>query len=135
MATYVALDHRITINSVNLSSAVRKATLQVSVNEVTDTAMGDTWVSRLGGLRDYRLTVEFNQDFAASQVDATLWPLLGTVVAFTARPTTGAISATNPEYQGSVLITDYTPIEGQVGDLAMFSVTWPGSGPLTRATS
>jgi hypothetical protein len=68
-------------------------------------------------------------------VDVTLFALLGTVVAFTAKATSSANSATNPEYQGSILITEYTPLDNSVGDLAKASVSWPTTGTVTRATS
>ena len=42
---------------------------------------------------------------------------------------------TNPQYSGNVLVNEYNPIEGAVGDLGTTSVSWPGAGALTRATS
>jgi hypothetical protein len=135
MASFAFLDGRLTVNSVNLSQFVTSMTLNVEVEELEDTAMGDLWRSRLGGLKDYSLDVELNSDFAASAVDVTLWGIFGTVVPFTIRATTAAISATNPEYAGSLLISQLTPLDGSVGDLAKTSVTWPGSAALARNTT
>lgn len=135
MASFPLLDGRLTINAVNLSSFLTSVTLNVEVEELEDTAMGDLWRNRLGGLKDYTLDAEFNSDFAAAAVDVTLWPLLGTVVPFTIRATTSAISATNPEYAGGLLISQLTPLDGTVGNLAKNSVAWPGSGALVRNTS
>lgn len=135
MASFAFVDARLTVNAVVMSSFLTSVTLNVEVEELEDTAMGDLWRNRLGGLKDYTLDAEFNSDFAAAAVDATFWPLLGTVVPFTIRATTLAISATNPEYSGNLLISQLTPLDGTVGDLAKNSVTWPGSGALTRATS
>ncbi len=115
---------------------IKKVTLKVDVDELEDTAFGDTYKSRIGGgLKDWSVDIEFNQDFAASQVDATVWPLLGTVTTIKIRPTSAAIAATNPEYSGSVLVKEYAPADGSVGDLAATSVSWPGAGTLSRATS
>ena len=61
--------------------------------------------------------------------------VVGTVVAIKVRPTTAAISATNPEYSGNVLVSEYSPLDGSVGDLATTSVSWPGAGALARATA
>jgi hypothetical protein len=81
------------------------------------------------------MDAEFNGDFAASAVDATLFPLLGTSVAVSIKPTSDTTTATNPAYTGNVLITQYSPVDGAVGDIATTSVSWPGNGALTRATS
>lgn len=133
MATFVFLDGRVEINAVNLSTLVRKITLKPSADAQESTAMGATYRARLGGLKDWNLEVEFNQDFAAALVDATLWPLLGTVTAVKVRPTTGTITATNPEYQGNAVLVDYSPLDGSVGDLAVTKVSFSGAGTLTRA--
>ena len=135
MATFSFVDASVVINSVDLSDHVRQVTLNVSAAELDDTAMGDTFRSRIGGLKDWSVTLEFNQDFAASEVDATLWPLLGTTTTITIKPTSGSVSATNPSYSGTVLVSQYNPLTNGVGDLATTSVTWQGAGALTRATS
>lgn len=135
MAVFVFTDGRVELNAVNLSTLVRKVTLSPSADAQESTAMGATYRARLGGLKDWSVEVEFNQDFAAAQVDATLFPLLGTTFSVKVRPTTGVISATNPEYQGTGLLTEYTPLDGSVGDLAVSPVTIEGAGTLTRATS
>lgn len=135
MASFAFTDARVELNSVVLSAYVRSVTLNTEAEDLEDTAMGDTYRSRLGGLKDWSVDIEFNQDFAASAVDVTIFALLGTVVTIKVRPTSAAIGATNPEYSGSVLISEYNPLDGSVGDLATTSVSWPGAGALARATS
>ena len=97
--------------------------------------MGATFRSRKGGLKDGSISLEFNSDFAASEIDATLFPILATTVAFVVKPTSSAVSATNPSYSGNCLVTQHVPVGNAVGDLATTSVTWPTSGTITRATS
>lgn len=135
MATFVLTDADVTVNSVNLSDWVTSVTLSIEVDDQEDTAMGDTYRSRVGGLKEWTLDIDFNADFGSSAVDQTVWPLLGTSTAVTVKPTSGTTSATNPSYSGNVLVTEYSPIDGDVGDLATTSVSWPGTGSLTRATS
>ncbi|WP_020525833.1 hypothetical protein [Catelliglobosispora koreensis] len=135
MASFAFIDARLEVNSVVLSSFCRAVTVNVSADELDDTAFGDTYRSRIGGLKDWSVQPEFNSDFAASAVDATLWPLLGTTTTVKVRPTSSAIGATNPEYSGSVLVSQYNPFGNSVGDLATVSVQWPGAGTLSRATS
>lgn len=135
MATFVLTDASVVINAVDLSDHVRQVTLNVEADGQEDTAMGDSWRSRLGGLKDSSVEIEFNQDFAASEVDATLWPLFGTTTTVTIKPTSSAVSATNPSFSGSMLLTEYPPLDGSVGDVATTSVTFEGAGTITRATA
>ena len=135
MAVLAFLDASVVVNAVDLSDHVKQATIATSTDDLDDTAMGDTYRSRIAGLKDWSVTIQFHQDFAAGEVDATLFPLLGTVTTVTIKPTSGAVSATNPSYSGSVLVNDYKPLDGSVGDLAGVSVTWPGAGTLTRAVA
>lgn len=135
MASFAFTDGRLEVNAVVLSTFCRGVTLNLSADELEDTAFGDTYRSRLGGLKDWSVAPEFNQDFAAAAVDVTLFPLLGTVVTCKVRPTSGTITTTNPEYSGSVLISQYNPFGNSVGDLATVSVTWPGAGTCARATT
>jgi len=109
--------------------------LDITADEIVTTAMGDTFVSRTGGLKSGTLSIDFQQDFASSEVDATLFPLLGTTTAFVIKPTSGSVSATNPSYSGSVLVNQHIPVANAVGELATMSVSFPTSGTITRATS
>ncbi|GIH27613.1 hypothetical protein Aph01nite_59230 [Acrocarpospora phusangensis] len=135
MATFVYIDPVITINSVDLTDHITKATLKIDVEDKETTAFGSAWKTRLGGLKEGTVELEFNQDFAASEVDATIWPLLGSVTAITIKPTSGSTAATNPLYSGNVLVKEYAPLDGSVGDVAKTSVSWPTSGAVARATS
>jgi hypothetical protein len=123
------------VNSVDLSDHVRKVTLHIKSDELDSTAMGATYHARAGGLNDWSIAIDFNQDFAAAKVDATIFPLLGTTTTVTAKATSAANAATNPQYSGSVLVADYSPLDGSVGDLATSSVSWNGAGTLSRLTS
>ena len=135
MAVFALTDASITINSVDLSDHISNAGLDTGSAELDDTAFGDSWESAIGGLKNWTLRLDFHQDFAASEVDATVWPLLGTTTTVVLKPTSDAVSTTNPSFTGTVLVSEYSPISGNVGDLATTSVTWKGSGALTRATS
>jgi hypothetical protein len=136
MAIFVATDFSVSINgSTALASYLTQVELKTSANDITTTAFGSTWVSRVAGLKEGSLTLQFNQDYAASAVDATLWPLLGSNATVVIKPTSTATSATNPAYTAICLVNDLTPVSGQIGDLATFSVTWPTTGTVSRATA
>lgn len=135
MGSFAFVDAKVTVNAVDLSAYVRQVTINTSADQLEDTAMGDTFRSRLGGLKDWSVNIEFNSDYAAGAVDATLWPLLGTTTTVTVKATSAANSVTNPQYSGPVVVSGHTPVGGSVGDLATVSVTWQGAGALTRATT
>jgi hypothetical protein len=81
------------------------------------------------------VTFEFHQDFQAGSVESTIYPLLGTAIACEVKPVNAATSSSNPKYSFSVLISEWTPLNGAVGDLATASVTWPISGVITKTIS
>jgi hypothetical protein len=136
MAIFVATDFSVSINgSTALASYLTQVELKTSANDITTTAFGSTWVTRVAGLKEGSLTLQFNQDYAVSTVDATLWPLLGTNATVVIKPTSTAVSSSNPAYTAICLVTDLTPASGQIGDLSTFSVTWPTTGTVSRATA
>jgi predicted secreted protein len=136
VAIFAFTDARIEINAVVASTWAKKVTLDVEVEDLDSTTFGGGgWKALLGGLKSGTVSVDLNQDFAASQVDATLWPLLGTLFVVKIRPTSAAISVTNPEFSGSVLLNKYSPLDGSVGDLAETSIALPTSGTWARATT
>ena len=136
MAEVVLTDAVVTINAVDLSDHVRQVAVTLAPEDKDFTAMGASGKARRAGLRDDAFTVEFNQDFAAANVDATFFPLLGAApFAVTARATSAAKSATNPSYEGSCILTSYNPVDGNVGDELTTSVNLPVDGIITRVTA
>jgi hypothetical protein len=131
----VLTDAFILINAGNVSDHGNKVEIPVSVQDKDTTTFGQTWINRVGGLRDASVAIEFLNDFVAAQLDSIFWPLLGTVVTFEIRPTSAARSTGNPAYTGSILIKEWKPIMGKVGDLAAVSVSFPTSGAVLRQTS
>jgi hypothetical protein len=136
MTVFSFTDAHITINSVDASTWAKSVTLDIEADELDSTTFGgDGWKSSIGGLKSGSIKISLDQDFDAAQVDATLWPLLGTVFTVTIRPTSAAKGATNPEYTGNALLTKYSPMDGSVGDLAETSIEMSTSGAWTRSVS
>jgi hypothetical protein len=134
---FVATDYNVTINGSNFSTSIAALTFDISAEEQETTSFGTTYRTRIGGLRDASVTLDFHQDFAAGSVDATLFPLLGSFATVVAKPTSGTATATNPSYTGVFLVTEYQPMASSIGDLATLSVTWPtaGTAGITRGTA
>lgn len=138
MARIVLTDAKVTINGVNLSDHIASVTISESADVVETTAFSNTAKTRVAGLLDNSVTLEFHQDFAASSVEATIngtSSLVGTVTAIVVTPTSSAVGATNPSYSFNALIAEWTPLNGSVGELSTASVTWPISGAITKAVS
>lgn len=136
MAIMVLKSPQVTINAVDLSSYVTEVTINYEAAVIDTTASGAAGQTKIAGLKNWTADVTFNQDYAASQVDATLFPLVGAAqFAVTFKPASGATSATNPQYSGNAILPSYSPIAGKVGDLLTTKITLEGSGDLSRATS
>lgn len=139
MARIVLTDAFVTINGVNLSDHIASITINESIDVVETTAFSSTAAkTRIGGLEDNSVTLEFHQDFAASNVEATIngtTSLVGTVTAIVVRPTSAAVGATNPSYTFNALVSEWTALNGAVGELSTASVTWPITGAITKATA
>ena len=137
MAKFFAQDYKVTVGTTVLSDSIASVTLDITTDEIETTAFGAPggYRTRIGGLKDASVSLDFHQDFGAGAVDALLFPLMGSTVAVSIAPTSGTITASNPLYSFTALVTQYQPYAGAVGDLATFSVTWPVSGPVTRGTA
>lgn len=135
MAKFVATDYSITVAGTDFSTSLASAELTIESDDVETTAFGSEWRSRVGGLKQASITLEFHQDFGAAAVDATLFPLLNTLATVVIKPTSGSASATNPSYTAVCLVNQYQPFASSVGDLATLSVTWPVSGSVVRGTA
>jgi hypothetical protein len=136
MARIVLTDVGVVLGGVDLSDHIASVTITQSIDAVETTAFGDGGRTRVGGLEDSSLTLDFHQDFASGEVDATIAPLVGGTASFEIAPfgTAVAASGTAPRYSGTVLLTEWTPLNGAVGDLSTASVTWPVTGVVARGT-
>jgi hypothetical protein len=134
MAVMALINEYLSLNAVAMSDHVRQATLAMEATALDSTAMGDGWTKNVYGLKSGSLQVEFNDDTAVSQVDALLWPLFGTNVAFEVRLDAGVVSASNPKYTGLVGIAQHN-VGGSLNEVARKSLTFPTSGAVTRATA
>ncbi len=135
MAKFYAQDYKVTIGTVVISDDIASVTLDITSDEIETTAFGSSYRTRIGGLKDASVSLDFHQDFGAGAVDSLLFPLMGSTVAVKIAPTSGTVTATNPEYRFNALVTQYQPFAGAVGDLATLSVTWPVSGEVVRGTA
>jgi len=135
MAIFLSNGVVVTLNSVALSDHVTSATINRSFDELEVTAMGDTAHKFVKGLEASTITLDFLNDTAASNVLQTLQAAWGTTVTLTLKQTSAAISATNPEYQTTVLVNNTTDINGAVADISTQSITFTCNSPIVVDTT
>lgn len=137
MAKYIVTGNKVSINGVNLSSSIARAELVMNVADVDTTSFGSAgYTELLGGLKSGTMSIDFHQDYAAASVEATIYPLIGTLATAVIIGGNGtAAGSVTPAYTATVLINNWSPVAGAVGDLSTVSVTWPTSGIITKATA
>ncbi len=135
MARLVLNNADIQINGVNLSDRIAAVTITTEVADIPTTAFGSTAITRTAGLKDNSVQIDFHQDFAAGEVEATIYPLLGQTTVVTVKPGAQATAVDNPLYTMTALVTSWTPVAGAVGELLTASVTWPVSGEVVKTTA
>lgn len=135
MAKFVATDYSITLNGTNLSGDLQSAELSIEADDQETTAFGMGWRERISGMKSGSVTLNFFQDFAATKLDAIVWPLIGSNATVVIKPTSGSTTATNPAYTAVCMVQSYSPFASSAGDIATTSVTWPTTGTVTRGTA
>src|SRR5688572_7692343 len=138
MAKVILKDCYIVVNGTNLSDHISAVTVNLSKDDVETTSFSGGGRERMQGLKDDSFELTLQQDFEAASVDAVFYPLydLGTEFEVEVRPTSSAVSATNPKYTGDCILMEYSPLDGKVGDLSETKVKIPTQrAGITRATS
>jgi hypothetical protein len=136
MAIFLQNNVGVKINSIDLSDHVTSVTLTQTFDELEVTALGDTSHKFTKGLEASQLTLNFLNDFAASNVQATLQAAYGTTVTAVLLPVKGtAVSATNPLYTVSIIINNLTPLNGAVGDISNSSMTFTCNSTVVQTTT
>lgn len=141
MARLVLTNAYVLFASNDISQYVTSVSLSTSVDVIETTGLGSSARTRVGGLFDNSITLEFNQDFADNALEELVngtslaTTTVGTAVAMEIRPVNAAVSASNPKYTFNALISEWQPLSGAVGELVSVSATWPISGVITKAIS
>jgi hypothetical protein len=135
MAAIVLTNAYIAVNSVVLSDHGANVTLNYEVDSVENTAFGSSGHTFQSGLQNLTVDIEFYQDFATSNVEATIYPLVGTATTVLIKPNGATTSATNPAYTiSNTFLTSHQPVAGAVGELAKTSLSFTG-GTIAKATA
>jgi len=140
MATTTYLSNpSLTINSVDLQDQCTMAVVNYVLEQLETTSFGDT-ARKFGGsavtsLQNNTIEVELYQSYAASETEATIFGLVGIQTTLVLKPSSAAVSATNPSYTlTGAYLSAHTPINASLGELSTITLTFAG-GALTKATS
>lgn len=136
MAKLVLLSSNVTLNGTDITDNVAAVTLSTTAAEVPTTSFGSGGaVTRVSGLVDNSVTLSLHNDYNA--IDGLIQPLIGsTAVTMVVKPAgTAAASASSPHYTFSVLCTEFSLVNGAVGELNTADVTWPISGTIAKAVA
>ena len=115
-----------TVPSIDISSYVSAITLTQTVDEIEVTSMGDSSHKFAAGLQAATLTIDFFNDWAATQVMTTLNAAFATTLAVSMITVKGTpVTAANPSYQFAIFVNNLTPVgSGGVGDEAASSLSF-----------
>jgi hypothetical protein len=132
MAVQYWSDMSILVDDIEMAGNAKVFDLKTDVAVLDTTPLSTTgWTTVTGGLKSGTVNLEFMQDPATLGVDDTLWPLLGTAGTVKSIVTNSADGSTAYLLQSIPL--SYTPVSGNVGELAMGTISGSSStGPVVR---
>lgn len=135
MAIFMGNKVAVVVGTTNtITTFVNTVSLNRELDVVDITAMTDSVANAITGVERSTLNLELYNDFAASSVNALFEDALGSKLNIKLIPVSGTVSATNPSYSMSCLISNWTPINGSIDGVASVSASFPVTA-ITRATS
>lgn len=136
MAKYVVTQPSVTLNGTALTGNIAEATLTLNAAEVDVTnASSGGYREVTGGLKSGELSLSIQRDSAVGSIDQTIVGLIGSLATAVVKPNGTATSTSNNAYTATVLVTNYSPVSGAIGDLAVATITWPISGAWSIGTA
>jgi len=135
MAEYVTLtDAHIEIGDVILAEEGTSVAIAVSAEAPSIGVFGQRNVKVFpDGPQSW--TFEVEGVLSETTNGASLFAMIGTEVPVKVRASSAAVSEANPSYEGSIVVTEYTPLTGEHGAMRLFSLSGIGSTNLERITT
>lgn len=138
MAKMILRAAYLAIGGTDVSTYTSKAELKAEVEDKDVTTYGSSgWKELLPGLASGGLDLEFKQDVTDNLLDEIMWTffIAFAVVTFEVRLSNAIVGVSNPKYTGSLVVKEWNPIQGGVGDEASVTVSYPTTGAITRAVA
>jgi len=134
MAIFMGNKVAVIVGTTTITDHVSTVSLAREIDQVEITAMNDTLANVIGGVERSTVNLELYNDFASGSVNSLFEDALGTKLNIKLIPVSGTVSATNPSYTMSCLVSSWTPINGAVDAVQSVSVSLPVTA-LTKSTS
>ena len=98
-------------------------TVNFVVEALEDTAFGSTARTNTGGLQNNSASITLYASYATSESYATLSALVGTKCFIRVKPTSAALSATNPGFELTNTFLSALPVvNSNLGELAVYEI-------------
>lgn len=138
MPIYLSNTTYLLLGSTNVSSFVQSAELNISYNMLSTKAMAATGVvvgnPMVKGSANHSLTATLFNDQAVAGLRSILDTARGSTLAFAIAANGATASTANPVYSGSIYVTDYTPVGGDINTAAMIDFTFDIAGDIVITT-
>lgn len=135
MAIFMGNKVAVVVGTTNtITDHVSTVSLSRELDVVDITSMTDTVANAITGVERSTLNLELFNDFDANSVNALFENNLGNKINIRLIPVSGTVTATNPSYTMSCLISNWTPINGSVDGVMSVSASFPITA-IVRANS
>lgn len=133
MAVFALTNVSAVVDSLELAGFARQISIDASADELDVTTLNSGgWRQKIPGLRTFTVAAEGFQDFDTTGVDPVFpGTTLGGLDTFTITPQSTA-TAGDVAFLGQGRLTNATPLTGNVGDVAGFSLNFAGTDRVVR---
>ena len=114
-------------STTDITDQVTAVTVNYVVEALEDTAFGSTARTNTGGLQNNSASITLYASYASSESYSILSALVGTKCFIRVKPTSAALSATNPGFElSSTFLSALPVINSSLGELAVYEIELMG---------
>ena len=114
-------------STTDITDQVTAVTVNFVVEALEDTAFGSTARTNTAGLQNNSASITLYASYAATESYAVLSALVGTKCFLRVKPTSAALSATNPGFElSSTFLSALPVINSNLGELAVYEIELMG---------
>ena len=122
-------------STTDITDQVTAVTVNFVVEALEDTAFGSTARTNTGGLQNNSASITLYASYAASESYAILSALVGTKCFLRVKPTSAALSATNPGFElTSTFLSALPVVNSNLGELAVYEIELMGGSYVADTT-
>jgi len=122
-------------STTDITDQVTAVTVNYVVEALEDTAFGSTARTNTAGLQNNSVSITLYASYAASESYAVLSALVGTKCFIRVKPTSAALSATNPGFEiTNTFLSQLPVINSNLGELATYEIELMGGSYVADIT-